>query len=159
MTLTSLPVVFQLTTVSQNDPGCYCGDQIYVKITGVNGGQLRDDSFPVNTHVSLPIPPPKGLRGVPSPTWFLELNTAIENASFQLAISGPCIPTTTIVVPGKQMQVWVDRNRLEKTNQIYLGGSCGVFGFAQLNEVPGQGTYWIYTITGGADHPQIHGGD
>lgn len=146
---------FQLTVVSQNDPGCSAGSQLSVIVHPPRGGSLLPQSFPVNEAVALPVPPPP--TPPPSPTWWIDLAAGIENASYTLVISGPNgANPTTITVNGSDMPQWVSRNEREKTNQIYKEGSCGIFGFAQLSDKKDQPRTWIYTVTAGVDNPKIH---
>lgn len=143
--------IFQLTMVSQNDSGCNCGDQLTGELTNYCGGNLKAGSEPFGEKVQLPVPsndPP------PSPTWFLELAGAIELASFQVVVSGPN-GDTPITINGAEMATWVAQNQNEKTNQVYLESSCGIFGYAQKN-VAGGITNWIYTITAGVTNPVVH---
>ena len=68
----------------------------------------------------------------------------------------PGTPSTSITIKGSDLPGWVKQNEKEKTNQIYKSGQCGIFGFAQRNEVAGQGVYWIYTVTAGVSNPKVH---
>lgn len=149
--------IFQLTIVSQNDPGCEFGTELYATVTAYSGGKLVNGSMPVNQKVKLPIPPAPGTTPPPSPTWFMELADSIDNASYSIEISGPAgYPTTKILLNGSDMKGWIAANKIDKTNQIYLESNCGIFGFAQENDVNGGNTNWIYTITGGVVHPHVH---
>jgi hypothetical protein len=149
--------IFQLTVVSQNDPQSQPeGSHLSVVVDPPVGGKLRSNSSPIDTPIPLPIPPAPGTKAPPSPTWFLELDDTIENASYTLTVSGPDgADPTHITVKGSDMPGWVAQNRKQKTNQIYKKGKCGIFGFAQEHTPAGQPTYWIYTVTGGVSHPQV----
>ena len=149
--------IFRLTTVSQNDPGCLDGEDLFATVTNVTGGTLLSSSSPMNQKVSLPIPPPPGHAGPPSPTWFLELNGSIDDASFTVEISGPAdYTTTTIVVEGADMAAWIAASKKVKTNQIYATGASGIFGYAQEDNVVDGSFNWIYTITAGVVNPMVH---
>ena len=151
--------IFQLTAVSQDDPGCPIGAQLNGTVTAYSGGSLRSDSFPVNTSVSLPIPPQAGKKTPPSPTWFLVLDDSIDDASFTIVIEGPGSSNpTTITIDGANMPGWVAQNQKEDTNQIYKSGKCGIFGYAQENQPTDQPISWIYTVTGGVFNPKVHPG-
>ncbi|WP_299889544.1 hypothetical protein [uncultured Lacinutrix sp.] len=147
--------VFQLTMVSQNDPGTGCGDELYGIVLGTKGGTLnKQTSFPYQEGVHLPIPsndPPK------SPTWFLELDGNIEDVSITVVVFGPegKYNPTIITIDGANMPSWVAQNEKEKTNQIYVESADGIFGYAQEN-IAGDTTNWIYTITAGVANPMIH---
>lgn len=161
----SLNPIFQLSALSQNDqpnpscPGCSVGDQITATLLSYGGGQifLSDPpqpypatQFPINTPVLLPIPN----SGKPTPTWFMEVENGIENAWFLLEVTTPGISTKRILIEGINMPAWTKEG--PKTNQIYQGGDCGIFGFAQKNTPANQPVYWIYTVTGGVCNPQVH---
>ena len=149
--------IFRLTAVSQNDPGSKDGAGLFATVTGFTGGKLQHISSPVNEKVSLPIPPPQGKAGPQSPTWFMELDGSINEASFTVEISGPVGYTpTTIVVKGSDMANWIVANQKEKTNQIYSKGTSGIFGFAQKDNVVDGNLNWIYSITGGVVNPMVH---
>jgi hypothetical protein len=146
--------VFQLTMVSQNDPGTGCGDELKGIVLGVKGGTLNKTSFPYQEGVSLPVPsndPPK------SPTWFLDLDGNIEDVSITIAVFGPEGEYTpkVITINGANMPGWVAQNKKDKTNQVYIESANGIFGFAQQNVVADT-AYWIYTITAGVVNPKIH---
>ncbi|MDH7447650.1 hypothetical protein [Aquimarina sp. 2201CG14-23] len=149
--------IFQLTMVSQNDPQCNDGTDLFGEVTSFTGGTLGASGLKAQNQVHLPIPPdPSNPKPAPSPTWFLELDGSIDKASFSVVISGPKGYTSTkITIDGSNMESWVTQNEKEKTNQIYKESSCGIFGFAQKN-VTASGTYWIYTITAGVSYPVVH---
>ncbi|HEX9936525.1 MAG TPA: hypothetical protein VGB15_05365, partial [Longimicrobium sp.] len=117
--------IFQLTVVSQNDPASQPeGSELSVVVDPPVGGTLRSNSFPVGTPVALPIPPAPGTKAPPSPTWFLELDDTIENASYTLTVSGPYgADPTQITVNGSDMPGWVAQNHTRKTNQVYKTGN------------------------------------
>ena len=149
--------IFQLTAVSQNDPGCPIGAELHAVLTAYSGGTLRSDSFPVGERIHLPIPPGPGKTAPPSPTWFLILDHTIKEASFTIVIDGPGKNNqTSIQIDGANMPGWVAVNQKEDTNQIYKSGDCGIFGYAQENKPSDQPISWIYTVTGGVYQPKVH---
>jgi hypothetical protein len=148
---------FQLTAVSQNDPGSWPdGSQLTGTLTAYSGGTLESSSPPVNQAVSLPIPPPPGPNPPTPPTWVLVMDKTIKEASYTIVIEGPGQKPTTINIDGANMPMWVAQNKKEDTNQIYKEGKCGIFGYAQENPVSGQPINWIYTVTGGVSYPKVH---
>ena len=151
--------VFQLTVLSQNDPGSVFGDQLSVVVNPPTGGTLTTvpPSSPVGTPVALPIPPAPGTTGPQPPTWLLELSDGIANAQYTLTISGPHGANPThITIDGSNMPEWVTANEQEPTNQLYKKSSCGIFGYAQVNTPEGQPTTWIYPVTAGVFYPVVH---
>lgn len=149
--------IFRLTTVSQNDNGATSGDKLTATVTDIKGGKLVGPSSPMNKAVDMPIPPAQGVTPPMPPTWFMELDGSIDDASFTVEISGPApYPTTTIEVKGSDMAAWVAANKIEKTNQIYSKGNDGIFGFAQEDSVVDGNLNWIYSITGGVVNPMVH---
>jgi hypothetical protein len=150
-----MPDIFQLTVVSQNDPGCSAGANLSVVVNQPVGGTLRSDSSPVGTPVHLPTPPGQGGSG-PTPNWWLELSGDIDQAAFTLTISGPGQTTTMIAVPGAMMREWIAASQPRSTNQVWLEAGCGIFGYAQENTPPGQPKSWIYTVTAGVHDPRVH---
>jgi len=155
--MTSL-ATFQLTILSQNPSSCICGQQLSATVVGIAGGKLRKESSATGMTMPLPTAAAPGVIGSPYPTWILDLGPgeAIEAASFTVIILGPCIPPTTIAVPGARMGEWLSQNRKEKTNQIYLDGNCGIIGYAEKLLAPDQKTRWLYTITAGVTNPPLH---
>lgn len=146
--------VFQLSAVSQNDPGAADGTDLFCTITEVTGGKLTAGSFPVNEAVALPIPPPPGENSTdPTPTWFLSPDGDMDNTSYSLEISCPSdanYPTKSITVKASDVKKWAAIPYDDRPNQIYQGGIYGIFGFAQ--EGPNG---LIYTVTAGVLDPQI----
>ncbi|RBW57222.1 hypothetical protein DS884_11615 [Tenacibaculum sp. E3R01] len=143
--------VFQLSVLSQNDPGAADRDKLCCKIVGVCNGSLREGSFPVNENVALPIPPQEGKQAPATPTWFLIPENGLEG-SFTVEIfcpTDPSYPSRTIAVSEADVINWAKVPFGERENQIYEGGEYGIFGFAQ--EGP------IYTITAGVLNPRKNG--
>lgn len=143
--------VFQLSVLSQNDPGAADGNKLCCKIVGVCNGSLREGSFPVNENVALPIPPQEGKQAPATPTWFLIPENGLEG-SFTVEIfcpTDPSYPSRTIAVSEADVINWAKVPFGERENQIYEGGEYGIFGFAQ--EGP------IYTITAGVLNPRKNG--
>lgn len=150
-------VFFQLTMVSQNDPGSN-GDKISGKVMSFKGGEMESYSSPVNEKVHLPIPPaPNDPNPQTPPTWFIEVTAGITNASYETEVYNSDGTTTKIEIKGEDMAKWVEENDPTKTNQIYLESECGIFGYAQ-KFVGETGTHWIYTITTGVSFPVVHPG-
>ena len=148
--------IFQLTAVSQNDPGCESGTKFTGKVTHYKGGTLRSGSFPVNTPVPLPIPPSPSEQPPASPTWFLELDNGIDAGFFEIHIQGPGnFQDLPIKIEGSDVAQWTRDNKNGDTNQIYFDGNCGVFGYATPLAPDG----WIYTITVAVTDPKVHPGN
>lgn len=160
--------IFQLSMVSQNDQpnpsceGCSVGDQITATVLEYGGGTIYfsnapascpETAFPVGKPVLLPVP---GAAPPPTPTWFMEVSNGIENAWFSVEVNTPGQQPSVIRVNGSDMAAWVAASKKDPTNQIYAGGNCGIFGYAQENQASKQPVYWIYTITAGVCNPQIH---
>jgi hypothetical protein len=146
--------VFQLSALSQNDAGAADGNTILCEITKITNGTLRTGSFPINKEVPLPTPPGQNGSG-PTPTWFLQPDGAISEASFELQISCPTdknYPTTSITVKASDVEKWAAISYNDRDNQIYKNGEYGIFGFAQ--EGPNG---LIYTVTAGVLKPQLQG--
>ncbi|TYP99444.1 hypothetical protein C7447_10140 [Tenacibaculum adriaticum] len=142
---------FQLSALSQNDPGAADGNKLVCEVTA--NGPLRKGSSPVNKPVKLPIPPSESKK-IETPTWYLE-TTKGENASFEIKISGPTgskYPSKSIKVKQSDVQEWASVPFNDRENQIYQEGEYGIFGFAQ--EGP-DGS--IYTITAGVLNPRLYG--
>lgn len=145
---------FQLSALSQNDPGAADGSKLYCEVTSISNGTLRTGSFPINEEVKLPIPPGEGKVAPATPTWFLETKEG-KDASFEITISCPTdnnYPKTTIVVKESDVIGWDTQPFDERVNQIYQKGEYGIIGFAQKGP---EG--YIYTITAGILNPRLHG--
>jgi hypothetical protein len=145
--------VFQLSALSQNDPGAADGSELCCKIIGVCNGTLREGSFSVNENVQLPTPPGQNGSG-PTPSWFLIPENGLEGI-FTIEIFCPTdstYPSTTITVAESEVKKWASVPFNERDNQIYQEGEYGVFGFSQdgANGV-------IYTITAGVLNPRKEG--
>lgn len=138
--------VFQLTLVSQNDPGSD-GENLFGEVVALEGGPIEGNSDPVNEPLHLPTPQEHG-----SLNWFMNLENGIENAAFTVRISSDENPITVL---GRDLPAWVAQNQREKTNQIYQESINGIFGYAQKNEKEDM-IQWIYTITAGVNHPRLH---
>jgi hypothetical protein len=148
--------VFQLSALSQNDPGAVDGSELFCTITQVVGGKLTTGSFPIHQGVALPIPPPPGENSAtPTPTWFLIPSGQIEDTSYSLEIYCPSdanYPKTNITVKAIDVKKWAAIPYNERHNQIYQEGKYGIFGFAQ--EGPDG---LIYTVTAGVLDPKTYG--
>ncbi|PKH50592.1 hypothetical protein CXF68_07735 [Tenacibaculum sp. Bg11-29] len=143
--------VFQLSALSQNDPGASDGSVLSCKIIGVCNGTLREGSFPVNENVQLPIPPGENKSAPATPTWFLIPENGLEG-SFTIEVFSPTDPTypsKTIAISETDVKNWAKVPFNNRENQIYQDGEYGIFGFAQ--EGP------IYTITAGVLNPRKNG--
>lgn len=148
--------VFQLSALSQNDPMAADGAKLYCKITKVEGGTLRNGSFPVNENVHLPVPPGQNGQG-PTPTWFLIPSKDMSTTSFEIEVFCPAdtkYPAKTISVKASDVQAWAAIPFNDRENQIYQEGEYGIFGFAQ--EGPDG---LIYTITAGVLNPRLYGNE
>lgn len=146
--------VFQLSVLSQNDPGAQSGANLACVVTAVKKGTLLPDSLPVDQFVSLPIPPTPGVIPPPTPTWYLKPDPAVSvnAAAYTVEIFCPddiSYPPLSIIVAGGDVAVWGATPYGERKNQVYRGGDRGVFGFAQLGP---EGL--IYTITAGVLNPK-----
>lgn len=147
--------IFQLSALSQNDPGANDGAKLYCKITGVCNGTLLRGSSAVNEDIHLPVPPGQNGSG-PTPTWFLGLENGLEG-SFSIEVFCPSdasYPSKTITVSESDVKKWASVPFEERENQIYQEGANGIFGFAQ--EGPNGP---IYTITAGVLNPRLHGNE
>jgi hypothetical protein len=146
--------VFQLSALSQNDPGVADGNKLFCNVTSITGGTLRSGSFPINRAVALPIPPGQNGSG-PTPTWFIVPDNTIQETAFNIEVSCPTdsnYPATKITVKASDVQKWAAIPYNERDNQIYQEGEYGIFGFAQ--EGPNG---LIYTVTAGVLNPQLQG--
>ncbi len=139
---------FQLSVLSQNDPGAKYSSELFCTVTKVTGGSLKPGSEPLNKPISLPIPsstPP------PTPTWFLDLCND-EESSYSVKITCPTektYPTCYIEVKSSDVEKWGAVPYDQRDNQIYSKGEYGVFGFAQIGK-----NGLIYTITAGVLNPK-----
>jgi hypothetical protein len=163
----SLKPIFQLSILSQNDPGCAAGDKITASVLYHRGGNIYlkgtqpappprypVTDFPLDKPVLLPIP--QNL-GSPTPTWFMEISKDdLNEVVFIVEVKTPGQKAKIIILNAGEVGLWAEENKKTKTNQIYKEGDCGIFGFAQLNIPEGQPAYFIYTITAGVDNPKIH---
>lgn len=149
---------FQLTILSQSTSNCVCRQQLSATVVGITGGKLQKESPAIGTTTPLLARSASALIAPTPPTWILDLGAgeSIEAASFTVIILGPCIPPTTITIPGARMNEWVGRNQKEKTNQIYRDGNCGVIGYAEKLLGSDQKARWLYTITAGVTNPPLH---
>lgn len=150
------PKVFQLSVLSQNDPGTVDGANLAVDVFFAPRTTLRAGSSPMRELVSLPIPAP---NPPPTPTWFFEPQgpTTIRELLICLVIVDHThrpqpYPPIVIRVPVQDVMAWARIPYQDRPNIIYREGVYGVFGFAQ--EGP-DGP--IYTITAGVLNPRVHG--
>lgn len=145
--------VFQLSALSQNDPGVADGSTIVCNVTNINNGSLRSGSFPLNSDILLPIPP-NGVKPAPAtPTWFLIPTGEIADTSYELQISCPTdpnYPAVNITLNASDVQQWANPINGPSVNQIYQEGEYGIFGFAQSGP-----NGLIYTITAGVLYPVL----
>ncbi len=148
--------IFQLSALSQNDPGAADGSELVCKIIKVENGILRQGSFPINENVKLPIPPGENKPAPATPSWFL-VTTKGEDAIFEVEVfcsTDTKYPTKKIVVKQSDVRKWATISFEKRENQIYQKGEYGIFGFAQ--EGPDG---LIYTITAGVLNPRLYGNE
>ena len=116
--------VFQLSALSQNDPGASDGSELYCKITGICNGTLRKGSSAVNENIHLPVPPGQNGSG-PTPTWFLIPENGLQG-SFSMEIYCPTdssYPSKTITMPSQEVTFTMSNEDLSK-----LKKAAGVIG-------------------------------
>jgi hypothetical protein len=143
--------VFQLSAVSQNDPGAADGAAIHCTVTNIRNGNLSEYSLPAHLTVVLPIPPVPNEEPPTTPTWFLRPTGDISDTSIDVELTCPLdssYPTTKISVTGSEVIKWAEIGPGKPPNQIYQNGVYGVFGFAQIGPMGP-----IYTVTAGVLSP------
>ncbi len=146
--------VFQLSALSQNDPGAADGTKLQIEVVAVQNGTLRAGSFPIGEEVALPIPPGEDTPAPATPTWFL-IPDGKGVPTFDVVIScpsDPSYPTTKITVKEDAVEGWVTEPFNDRVNQIYSKGENGIIGFAQKGP-----NGYIYTLTAGILNPRLHG--
>ncbi len=154
MTATHDNDVFQLSAVSQNDPGAADGANIYCTIKAIHNGTLRQGSFPLDMQTILPVPPGQTTPAPATPTWFLVPSGMLKATGFTLEIGclgDPAYPTTKIDISATDVAIWAGRNAATPTNEIYQTGVYGIFGYAQSGP-----DGLIYTVTVGVLDPRKH---
>jgi len=156
--------IFQLSVLSQNDPGAADGDKLYCTVTREGGGEPWKGSFIFGEPVQLPIPPAPYNTAPPTPTWWIPFTpesnvNGLSEVAYTVEITSTnkdYIPLT-ITIKSSELAAWVEKSKTETTNQVYREGTQGVFGFAQFNSGAAcDEPYWIYTITAGVLNPKVN---